>query len=130
MKCWKCHTTMVKDEDSRTATCPCCGRTVGYRTKSEKKWDLDSSYSSYSSYSGDGGNHSGISCSGCVLALAIGVLIIIGLLLLLVWLIFGGGLWTFLKSAAEFIINLLWSVISFVFEGLWWILSGLFNLIF
>ena len=53
MKCWKCHTTMIKDEYSRTATCPCCGRTVHYRTKSEKR---GYSYSSGGSggYSGDG----------------------------------------------------------------------------
>ena len=37
VKCYKCHTRMIKDEYSRTATCPCCGRTVKYRTKAEKK---------------------------------------------------------------------------------------------
>ena len=122
MKCWKCHTTMIKDEYSRTATCPYCGRTVHYRTKSEKRWPTG--------YSGSGGDYSGISCSGCASVIGIGALVVIGVPLALLGLIFGEGFWSFLGNAVGFIFNLLWTVITFVFEGIWWIISGLFNLIF
>lgn len=123
MKCWKCHTTMIKDEYSRTATCPYCGRTVSYRTKSEKR-----GYSSYPSSS-----DSGVDLSGCAHFLGIGALIIIGIpliLLILLGLIFGDGFWSFLGGVLSFLFNVLWTVIKFVFEGIWWIISGLFDLIF
>ena len=68
MKCWKCHTTMIKDEYSRTATCPCCGRTVNYHTRSEKR-----AVSSFGG--GSGGDYSGDGCSGCAKVLGIGALI-------------------------------------------------------
>ena len=122
MKCWKCHTTMIKDEYSRTATCPYCGRSVHYRTKSEKRWSTG--------YGGSDGDYSGIDFSGCASVLGIGALVVIGVPLALLGLIFGDGFWSFLGNAVGFIFNLLWTVITFVFEGIWWIISGLFNLIF
>ena len=124
VKCWKCHTTMIKDEYSRTATCPCCGRTVHYRTKSEKKWS-----SSFSDSSG-GYSSSGSGCSGCASVLGVGALVIMGIPLLLLSLIFGDGFWSFLGGAVSFLFNLLWTIIEFVFKAIWWLISGLFDLIF
>ncbi len=112
---------MIKDEYSRTATCSHCGRNVHYRTKSEKKW---------SSYSGSGGDYSGLGCFGCASILGIGALIVIGVPLILLGLIFGAGIWSFLGSAVGFIFNLIRTIIKFVFEAIWWIISGLFDLIF
>ena len=122
MKCWKCHTTMIKDEYSRTATCPCCGRTVSYRTKSEKR--------GYSSYSSSGYGGSGADLSGCAHFLGIGALLVIGIPLVLLGLIFGDGFWSFLGGVLSFLFNALWTVIKFVFEGIWWIIRGIFDLIF
>lgn len=122
MKCWKCHTTMIKDEFSRTATCPYCGRTVHYRTKCEKR--------GFSSYSSGGGDYSGGGCAGCASVLGRGALVVIGVPLVLLGLIFGDGFWSFLGSAVGFIFNLLWNIVKFVFEGIWWIISGLSDLIF
>jgi hypothetical protein len=112
---------MIKDEYSRTATCPCCGRTVHYRTKSEKR--------GFSSYSSGGGDYNG-GCAGCASVLGIGALVVIGVPLVLLGLIFGDGFWSFLGGAVSFIFNLLWSIVKFVFEGIWWIVRGLFDLIF
>lgn len=122
MKCWKCHTTMIKDEYSRTATCPCCGRTIHYRTKSEKR--------GYSYSSGGSGGYSGDGCTGCASIFGIGALVIIALPLVILGLIFGDGFWSFLGGAISFIFNIVWTIVKFIFEGIWWIISGLFDLIF
>ncbi len=114
---------MIKDEYSRTATCPCCGRTVNYHTRSEKR-----AFSSFGG--GSGGDYSGDGCSGCAKVLGIGALIIIGLPLVLLSLIFGEGFWSFLGGAISFIFGLLWTVIKFIFEGIWWIISSIFDLVF
>lgn len=37
MKCPRCHVTMNKDYDTRTATCPMCGKVKHYRTNADKK---------------------------------------------------------------------------------------------
>ena len=113
---------MIKDEFSRTATCPYCGRTVHYRTKSEKR--------GFSSYSSSGGDYSGGGCAGCASVIGIGALVVIGVPLVLLGLIFGDGFWSFLGGAVGFVFNLLWSIVKFVFEGIWWIISRLFDLIF
>ncbi len=57
---------MIKDEYSRTAACPCCGRAVHYRTKSEKRGLLNSSEANRDS--------NGEDCAGCASVLGIGVL--------------------------------------------------------
>lgn len=113
---------MIKDEYSRTATCPCCGRTVHYRTKSEKR--------SYSYSSGGSGGYSGDGCPGCASVLGIGALVIIALPLVILGLIFGDGFWSFLGGVISFIFSILWTIVKFIFEGIWWIISGLFDLIF
>lgn len=69
-------------------------------------------------------------CFGCASILGIGALIVIGVPLILLGLIFGAGIWSFLGSAVGFIFNLIRTIIKFVFEAIWWIISGLFDLIF
>ena len=68
MKCWKCRAVMMKDEQSRTATCPCCGRTVQYQTRREKRGPS----------SGPGGR------MGCSSVLGRKILAILAILLLIV----------------------------------------------
>lgn len=120
MKCLKCHTTMNKEEYSRTATCPSCGRTVHYRTKSEKR-----GFSSYNN-----GESAGYSVDGCASVLGIGALIVIAMPLIILGFIFGDGFWSFLGSAISFILEMILNIVYLIFEGIWWIFDGLLDLIF
>ena len=117
VKCYKCHTRMIKDEYSRTATCPCCGRTVKYRTKAEKK----------------AANNTDTDSAGCLGITATIMLIPIGIAFLLVLLlaaIFGDGVWSFVGGLIAFFGKLLWGLVCLIFDLLGAILGGLFDLIF
>lgn len=124
VKCHKCHTTMEKDSYSRTATCPCCGRTVSYRTKSEKRGYYGSGYS------GGGYSGGGFKVSGCLKVLAIIAAIIIIVPLLLLSAIFGDDVWTVVGGVLSFLGKALVTVIGFVFRAIGFIVGGLFHLIF
>lgn len=119
MKCWKCHITMDKNEYLRTATCPRCGRCVHYRTKSEKR---------HSSYSG--GSYGGDGCSILVTIVGLVVVFVIALPFLIVGHFFESSVGTAVGGVIGFVFNLVWTVVKFVLECIWGIISGLFNLIF
>ena len=114
---------MIKNAYSRTATCPCCGRTINYHTRSEKR-----AFSSFGR--GSGGDYDADGYSGCAKILGIGAFIVIGLPLILLSLIFGEGFWPFLGEVISLIFDILSTVIEFIFEGIWWIVSDIFDLFF
>lgn len=45
-------------------------------------------------------------------------------------LIFGEGFWPFLGEVISLIFDILSTVIEFIFEGIWWIVSDIFDLFF
>lgn len=96
MKCKKCHTTMEKDSASRTVTCPCCGRTVHYRTKAEKR--CNNNYYS-SNDNGNGGKRKG---HGCLIFVVVVIILLVLSPILLLRLIFGSGIWAVLGGAVSF----------------------------
>ena len=123
VKCYRCHTTMEKDSFSRTATCPCCGRTVGYRTRSEKRGSYGGGY-------GGGSGGGDVDFSGCLTVIAIIAAIIILGPLLLLSAIFGDGVWTVAGSILGFLGKALLAVIGFVFNAIGTIIGGILDLIF
>lgn len=123
MKCRKCHTTMIKDVDSRTATCPYCGRTVHYRTKSERR-------NYYSTSTENDGEANGGCCSGCATAMGSAVLIVIVLLFLLLDFIFGDGIWSFLENIFDFLFNCFLGIFEFIFDAVIGFFDAIFDFIF
>lgn len=98
MKCKKCHTAMEKDSASRTATCPCCGRTVHYRTKAEKRCNNNNYYSGNDN--GNGGKRKG---HGCLIFVIVVIILLVLSPILLLRLIFGSGIWAVLGGAVSFL---------------------------
>lgn len=98
MKCKKCHTTMEKDPASRTATCPCCSRTVHYRTKAEKRCNNNNYYSGNDN--GNGGKRKG---HGCLIFVIVVIILLVLSPILLLRLIFGSGIWAVLGGAVSFL---------------------------
>lgn len=97
---------MLKDEFLRTATCPCCGRTVHYRTKSEKR-------SGFASGGGSVGGDVGCGecCIGCAVTIGIVILIIIALPFILLDHVFGDSVWSLLGNIFSFLFECIWSII-------------------
>lgn len=98
MKCKKCNTTMEKDPASRTATCPCCGRTVHYRTKAEERCNNNNYYSGNDN--GNGGKRKG---HGCLIFVIVVIILLVLSPILLLRLIFGSGIWAVLGGTVSFL---------------------------
>ena len=112
---------MVKDPYSKTATYPYCGRTVNYRTRSEKKnTSLSSGGGGHSSGGGEGGGYSsgGDGCAGCASIIAIAAIVIAGIPIVLICLLLGEGGISFVGQVIGFIFNILWAIISALFQGI------------
>ena len=146
MKCPKCLVTMDKDYDTRTATCPICGRTKPYKSNADKKLG----YRYYPEYDYNR-NSSSNSYSGFIsgydylikiafIAILIAVIAVIICILVLAG-VFKNGFWDGLGSIGMFFVNIIWSVIKFVATIIWTVIkfigttiwsgiTGLYHLIF
>ena len=126
MKCPKCHVTMEKDYDTRTATCPLCGKTKNYKSNADKKrgyrYYPDVDYTPISPLA---------SFLGCLVFWGIIVLIIaivFGILLLTG--VFSNGFLDGIWQIILFFLRIIWAVISFIGKTTWNIITGLFHLVF
>ena len=137
MKCPKCHYTMEKDYDTRTATCPICGKTKHYKSKADKKRgyryypEFDSSNNTYPRSSTYGSY--GYGSYGCgtfiLIILVIAIIAIVGGILALFG-VFRNGLWAGLGDILMFFLNLIWKILSGIATFLWRIIVWLFHRIF
>ncbi len=135
MRCRKCGSSMEKDYDSRTATCPYCGRTVSYRSKADKRRgyryypEYDDNNNDYS-YSGSGSYSSSLGCISFILNGIIVLLVAIVILVLVLAGVFQNGFWQGIGNILMFFVNIIWGIIKFIATTAWSIITGLFHLIF
>ena len=127
MKCYKCHCTMDKDYETRTATCPICGRTTTYRTNADKKrgYRYDPDCDNYEPISPFYWFVGGVVFWGIIIlivAIVFGILFLAG--------VFKNGFWVGLGDIGMFFLRLIWSVISFIGRTIWSVLTWLYHLIF
>ena len=131
MKCPKCHVTMNKDYDSRTATCPICGKTKNYKSNADKK----RGYRYYPEYENDGnylhyGYYGHYGYERLLIFACITIIVLVVIIILLLLGVFKNGFWDGLGQIGMFILNLLWSIISFIGRTIWGFFTWLFHLVF
>ena len=129
---------MEKDYDTRTATCPLCGKVKHYKSNADKKRgyryypEFDDNYyrdNDYS-YSGSGSYSSSLGCISFILNGIIVLLVAIVILVLVLTGVFQNGFWQGIGNILMFFVNIIWSIIKFIATTAWSIITGLFHLIF